>query len=263
MTATAILSALVAVLAIGLAVAGAHLARHYRERRQRGLFGPWPILRVQPAAVHPAFVAGPLGPAPESEVRFLSGYETPGGVSDRETWILCVLAREARRIFEFGTGTGKTAYLLALNAPPDAEIYTLALPRDEIPEGVGGDAPEAIAAAADESRNHAFYYEGTEVEPRIHQLLADSKAFDETPHADSFDLVFVDGAHARSFVESDSVKALRMVRPGGYVLWHDYRGPKRARGVFEALNALASDIELVHIAATSLVLHRRPESNGP
>jgi predicted O-methyltransferase YrrM len=88
-------------------------------------------------------------------------------------------------------------------------------------------------------------------------LFGDSKRFDESRFAGTCDLVFVDGSHARSYVESDSRKALRMLRPGGIVLWHDYHGPRRARGVFDALNALAGELPLAHIKGTSLVAYRR------
>lgn len=49
-----------------------------------------------------------------------------------------------------------------------------------------------------------------------------------------------------------------MVRPGGIVLWHDYRGRKRAEGVFRVLNGLARHLPLVHLAGTNLIAYRRP-----
>lgn len=101
---------------------------------------------------------------------------------------------------------------------------------------------------------------GTEVEGKIVQLLGDSKHLDEAPHEDSSDLVFVDGSHAYSYVKSDSQKAMRMVKPGGVVLWHDYRDPswEDTSGVFRALNELAENLPLVHLRGTSLVAWRRP-----
>ena len=92
---------------------------------------------------------------------------------------------------------------------------------------------------------------------RLRRETGDSKTFDETPWAGQCDLVFVDGSHARSYVESDSQKALRLVKPGGLVLWHDYRGHK-LRGVFDTLNQLARTMPLVHIHGTSIVAYRRP-----
>ncbi len=66
----------------------------------------------------------------------------------------------------------------------------------------------------------------------------------------------MDGSHAYSYVVSDSAKALRMVRPSGIVLWHDYS--HRNRGVYRALNELARTLPLVHLGGTSLVAYRRP-----
>jgi len=89
----------------------------------------------------------------------------------------------------------------------------------------------------------------------------DSKSFDDQPYASSFSLIFVDGSHAQSYVESDSRKALSMLAPGGICIWHDYRGPRRARGVFAALNELAKEIPLRHVKDTSFVIYQKPKMN--
>jgi predicted O-methyltransferase YrrM len=247
------------VTAGGLVVAVRRLMIHRARRRQRNPFSAWPIARVAPGEIVPALATGPLGPAAASEIVAIANYRVPGGVSDLETWVLCNLAKTARLIFEFGTATGKTAYLLARNAPPEARIVTLTLApetphlyRDE-----AEDDPAAKRAALAESLG-AFTYGGTEVGAKITQLFGDSKTFDETPYAGRCDLVFVDASHARSYVESDSRKALRMLRPGGIALWHDYAGPRHAPGVYEALNALARELPLRHIDGTMLVAYRKP-----
>ena len=81
---------------------------------------------------------------------------------------------------------------------------------------------------------------------------------DDLAAAGQCDLVFVDGSHAYSYVVSDSEKALQLVAPGGLVLWHDYAGPRHAKGVFRALNELARRIPLVRIEGTTLVAYRKP-----
>ena len=43
--------------------------------------------------------------------------------SDYEGWILAVLSKNSNKIFEFGTCSGKTTYLMALNSPENAKIY--------------------------------------------------------------------------------------------------------------------------------------------
>jgi Methyltransferase domain len=242
-----------------LAVALRRLMIHRARRRQRNLFSRWPIPSVPAGEVAPALVAGPLGPRPDSEILAIANYRVPGGISDLETWVLCNLAKDARLIFEFGTATGKTTYLLARNAPPEASVVTLTLARTapHLYREDAGDDPRAKEAALAESLSE-FTYAGTEAAVKITQLFGDSKDFDEGPYRGRCGLVFVDASHARSYVESDSRKALAMVRPGGFVLWHDYAGPRHARGVYEALNALAQELPLRHIAGTMLVAYRRP-----
>ena len=229
------------------------------RQRQRGLFTRWPIPRIPLEQLDSRFRPDALGPTLAAEVTFLGrgSLRVPGGTSDAEAWILAVLARDARVMFEFGTCTGKTAYLWARNQPEGGTVTTLTLPpelADQV-RGAAGDDPVALTYARQESRFSRFLYSGTEAEGRIVQLLGDSKEFDERPFVAQCDVVFVDGSHAFSYVASDSAKALAMVRPGGLVLWHDYS--PECPGVFRALNQLARDLPLVHVEGTTLVAHRR------
>ena len=262
---TLLLGIAAAVLALLLTAAVTRISRDRAKYRQSGLVVRWPIPKVDPAELDAAFSPTPLGPSRSTEVRFVSGLGVPGGVNDLETWILCVLAQKARRIFEFGTCTGKTTYLLALNAPEDARVTTLTLAPAQMAAyaSESGDDRRDRHAALKESVYESFYYTGTAVEPRIVQLFGDSKAFDESAFASSCDLIFIDGSHAASYVQSDTAKALSMLRPGGVVLWHDYRGPWRARGVFKTLNALLTSLPVRHIAGTSLVYFRKPAEPAP
>jgi predicted O-methyltransferase YrrM len=250
---------LLTALALGLALR--RLLIHRARRRQRNLFSRWPIATVPAGEIAPVLAAGPLGPGTESEIVAIANYRVPGGISDLETWILGNLAKTASLIFEFGTATGKTTYLLARNAPADARVVTLTLARSaaHLYREESTDDPDAKRAALAESLTE-FTYAGTEAAAKITQLFGDSKDFDETSYRGRCDLVFVDASHARSYVESDSRKALAMVRPGGVVLWHDYAGPRHARGVYEALSALARELPLRHIAGTMLVVYRAGES---
>lgn len=47
------------------------------------------------------------------------------------------------------------------------------------------------------------------------------------------------------------------MKPGGLVLWHDYRGGK-LRGVSDTLNEMGRHLPLLHIQGTSIVAYRRP-----
>ena len=259
---TIVLAVLTAVLLAATLALGMKALRHRATRKQRGLFGEWPIRRVYPGAIDPALQPGPFGPTLDAEVAFVGRgpYVVDGGTSDAEAWILAVLAKRAHRMFEFGTCTGKTAYLWARNSPPDARIVTVTLAPDHVSDysREAGDDETDVRFALRESSHTEFLYSGTNVAPKVEQLFADSKALDVLPWAGTFDLVFVDGSHAYSYVVSDSEKALTLIAPGGLVLWHDYAGPRHAAGVFRALNELARRLPLVRIEGTTLVAYRRP-----
>ncbi len=236
------------------------ILRDKEDRKLRGVLRPWPIRQVDPDAFDARFRTDRLGPSRDTEIRSISHFRVKGGISDFETWILCCLSKTSKDIFEFGTCTGKTTYLFAANAPAEARVVTITLSPGTLAEyrAESGDTAGAMADAVGESAFEAFYYTGTPEAAKITQLFGDSKAFDEGPHREAYDLVFVDGSHARSYVESDSRKAMAMLRPGGFLLWHDYRGPRKVPGVYQALNELGRELALVHIKGTSLVAWRKP-----
>ena len=251
------LISLVAALVLGLGQ-----LRHRAVRKQRNLFGEWPIRRVPPETIDPVLRPGQFGPTRDTEVAFIGRgpYVVDGGTSDAEAWILAVLAKRASAMFEFGTCTGKTAYLWARNSPADARVVTVTLAPDHLSDykQEATDDPEDVQFALKESSHTEFLYSGSAVAPKVEQLFADSKALDVSPWAGRCDLVFVDGSHAYSYVVSDSAKALELVAPGGLVLWHDYAGPRHASGVYRALNELAQRLPLVRLEGTTLVAYRRP-----
>jgi hypothetical protein len=236
--------------------------RDRARRKQQNILSSWPVRRIRVQDLDTAFSPDALGPSLDTEVQLVGGADllpVVGGTSDVEAWILAVLSKRARLMFEFGTATGRTTYLWARNSPPDARVITLTLSPTEVPayRREEGDAPSDTQTALDESRFSTFYYSNTPVASKVTQLYGDSKAFDERPWEGQCDLVFVDGSHARSYVQSDSRKALRLARRGGLVLWHDYRGPVLP-GVYHTLNTLAKELPLVHIKGTSLVAYRKP-----
>lgn len=247
--------------AFGVAV----LARRwYRKRQLPTPPAPSPIPTVPVDAFDPVFASHPVfGPTLATEVRFVGrGHlHVLGGTTDFESWILAVFAKRAARMFEFGTCTGKTSYLWAANSAPDARIVTLTLPpvsADAIAREAGDDEA-GIAIAAEESVCTDFLYTGSAEEAKITQLFGDSLAFDETPHVGACDVVFVDGAHTYTYVASDSAKALRMLRPGGVALWHDYYGNSGgAPDIYRHLVELRERLPIVHLEGTALAAYRRP-----
>jgi len=255
-----------AFLAVAFALLAAFFAYRFaqeREARKRLTYrSDLPIRSIRPDELDPVFTPGAYGPTVATEVAFIGRgpYRIEGGTSDGEAWLLAVLAKQAHTLFEFGTCTGKTAYLWARNAPDDARIVTLTLP----PQGLGeyragaGDDPGDGRAALTESAFERFLYSDTPQAGKVTQLFGDSKSIDLSPWKGQCDLVFVDGSHGYSYVKSDSERAVDLVRPGGIVLWHDYVGRSHSPGVFQALNELAQRLPLARIAGTSIVAYRRP-----
>ena len=234
---------------------------YYRSLvKQRGSFGGWPIKSVSLPEVDPYFKTNEFGPTLDTSVQFIGRGHliVPGGTSDTEAWILSVLAKRAKKIFEFGTCTGKTSYLMALNSSPDSEVITLTLPPDQVNNYTIDpiDSKRATKNALSESAFTRFLYTGTGVEKKITQLFGDSKNFDEKPYEKKMDLIFIDGSHALSYVNSDSQKAFRMISKGGLILWHDYRGPQLNKDVYKALNRLSKERQLNQIEGTSFICYK-------
>ncbi len=79
---------------------------------------------------------------------------------------------------------------------------------------------------------------------RVCQIFCDSTQWDSSALPDGFfDTVLIDGGHQVRTVITDTTNALRLVRPGGIILWHDFCPPvfgrfDSTRGVTEAIYAM-------------------------
>jgi predicted O-methyltransferase YrrM len=222
----------------------------------RTLLGRWPLPVVDLVEIDPLFAENELGVSRDIEVRFLGG-ASPSSPSTMESWILAVLSKRALNMFEFGTCTGHTTYVWGLNSSEQAKITTLTLTPDHFDsyQVEEGDDQNDMLNARNESRFQDFLYSNTPVEHKITQLFGDSKIFDPSPYENSMDLIFIDGSHAASYVMSDTSKALRMLKPGGIILWHDYHA-HITPGVFKTLNTLCDQLNLKRITNTTLAYHR-------
>jgi hypothetical protein len=237
------------------------LRREWRRHRRR--HPRFPIPKVCLQDVDERFRIDSVERAREGVVAFISNSDNhlPATPSDLETYVLTLLAKRASHLFEFGTCSGRTTYLWALNSPVDARITTLTLPPDDVqmelsPEMQGNDIQHAIS----ESSFDRFVYSDTSVEAKIEQLFQDSATLDTGPYQGKMDLIFVDGGHSYAYVKNDSDKALEMVAPGGMIIWHDYRGRrcKETEGVYRYLNELSGTYPLQLVDGTSLVVYRHP-----
>jgi hypothetical protein len=138
-------------------------------------------------------------------------------------------------IFEIGTFIGATTRLLALNSPTDCNIITLDLPNSLTAHEVG----EKFLSTPEKNK--------------IKQVSGDSKKFDYSPWQNKCDIVWVDGNHDYDFMVSDTNSALKLVKKGGWILWHDYRLTSWWSGVTRHLRELKKTYpDLVHFKGTSI-----------
>jgi predicted O-methyltransferase YrrM len=205
-------------------------------------------------------------PLVDADVRLgrLDGYnwlhsETPPFAIDLLSLVLICRALKPRTVFEIGTFVGYTSLHLALNSPPDTRIFTLDLPPDNRDTQLQTTATDH--KLIDQTLGPPLF-EGTEVEDKVERLFGDSAAFDFSPWHGGVDLFFVDGAHSYEYVRSDTLNALKCVRPGGVVVWHDY-GRLEQNGVTRWLHEFARDHEVYAVPNGSIAYHRVPPQGGP
>lgn len=143
-------------------------------------------------------------------------------LDNNEALILCALAKhlKAKKIVEIGTFKGNTALNLAVNTAPDALIYTVDMPPDW-----GGKmeikVPGLKVNVSDGSRIGSHFH-NSEYAGKIIQIFSDSASLDWGRFPLPLDLVFIDGCHDYAYVQKDTDNALRSLRPGGLIVWHDY-----------------------------------------
>jgi predicted O-methyltransferase YrrM len=212
------------------------MARMFSLRRPlRSALRETPINEFVPSAYEEAIALFPIA-------------EVPFNVTLYELTVICTIARSlnARCIIEFGTFDGRTTLHLAANAP-QARIITF-----DITEGCfyfGENSPFFAPTKVGQC------FADHPLSERITQVVADTTKYDFSNMRASADLVFVDGDHSFDAVLADSRSAFDLIRPGGVVVWHDYR---MIADVGRALEQCAGSRELFQIVNTTLVVYRAP-----
>ena len=182
-----------------------------------------------------------------------------GITSDYEAWIMSVIAQKSKKIFEFGTCSGKTTYLFSENSPADCEIYTITLKKDQTENVsyISSDNRIAKRNALDESIYEKFFFTGKKSEKKIKVIFQDSKKLDISNFKNKFDLIFIDGGHTYSCVKNDTEKSFEMVKNNGLIFWHDYNPAKKsASDVVKYLDEISDKHNIFHIKRTHMCFLR-------
>jgi hypothetical protein len=107
-------------------------------------------------------------------------------ISDDDFKFLLYQSRDAFKILEIGTGTGKSTAALRLN---NSDVYTI-------------------------DRNNIFEYNGL----NVHRFICESKDYWKNHTHDGFDFVFVDG----SIGTGDCEEILKRTKNSFKIVFHDY-----------------------------------------
>ncbi|ARU57162.1 hypothetical protein OLMES_3119 [Oleiphilus messinensis] len=151
-----------------------------------------------------------------------------------------------QRHLEFGTWKGFGTKLCAENC--DARIWTLNLPEGEknaqgepIYIESGSQGP-TIQTDCGDMIGHLYREAG--FSNRVNQILVDSNEWDSSIFEDGyFDTILIDGGHDFGTVTNDTNQALRLLRPGGILMWHDFCPTVQALNQFASIRGVAQSIE--------------------
>jgi predicted O-methyltransferase YrrM len=171
-----------------------------------------------------------------------------------EAYVLAAITSFLRpqTVFEIGTFTGGGTVIMAQQAGPECELFTLDLPPEHTELSLPGedfDPPE------EDSSRIGRRFRGSPYEQQITQLYGDSATFSFAPYEGRMDLVFVDGAHSYSYVVSDTRKALKMLSRRGTIIWDDCALDHP--GVAQALDRFAVSLPIYRIAETRFAVYTR------
>jgi len=162
---------------------------------------------------------------------------------DADGLILRQLFRQFRpmRHLEFGTWTGEG--VLRVVEECDATVWTINLLAGETkPNGewaygtLEGERFRAGTAWSDRQETEDGIWIRTDAYgqigrnyleagwgKRVCQIYADSREWDTSAYPKGFfDTCLIDGGHSIAIVDNDTSLAVRLVRPGGLVMWHDF-----------------------------------------
>ncbi len=203
---------------------------------------------------------GPKDDAVVKSFGVTSNNKILGMTSDYEAWIISTISKISKNIFEFGTCSGKTTYLMGLNSPEDAKITSLTLKPDNANEIKKNNYDNKISYRniLNESIYQKFLFSGTNIEKKINVLFINSINFDHSKYLNKMDLIFIDGGHTYSIIKNDTEKSFEMIKPKGIILWHDYVPEKQsAMDVVRYINEISKEKKILKIKNTSLCFFKK------
>jgi predicted O-methyltransferase YrrM len=253
--------------ALGLIFLNLLLIYYYNKKKIKNLFFKQKIKSVDLVEVNEIFLPSKniKFKFPKEEVVIKNFFINPsfqvvGMMSDYEGWILSCLAKSSKNIFEFGTCSGKTTALLALNSSAESKVFSVTLnPADlsNLSLGNNQDVKAALNNAIKESIYDQFIFTNMSIKNKINLIFEDSNRLNVDKFENLMDLIFIDGGHNYSCVKNDSEKSFRMIKNEGYIFWHDYNVSKRScKDVVKYIHEISKIKKIFHIKNTALCYYK-------
>lgn len=160
-------------------------------------------------------------------------------------------------IFEFGTNWGFTTAIFVQNTSAKCKIYTLDVCREMFNEDALRKDRELDMVLSKEHTGWV-YKQLPNASEKVIQIFQDSLKlkWKEIDYPEYFDLILVDACHKYDYVKSDTENALKKMKSGSILLWHDYYSDVSAwTDVFRYVNDFAKknqpvfNLKGTHIAA--------------
>jgi glycosyltransferase involved in cell wall biosynthesis/predicted O-methyltransferase YrrM len=161
--------------------------------------------------------------------------------------VLTLLAyMRPRRVLEVGTAGGHMTANLTERSPDEALVYSLGTVADLA-------VPTAVAQRYEDPPRADFarFANAFGKVAKVFFVTADSLGYDFARLA-ALDFAFIDGAHDRAHVLSDTRGAYAALRPGGCLVWHDYGSPVPWVEVPQAVAEAALPEPVYHVAGTEV-----------
>ena len=235
---------------------------YFNKKKIRNLIYSNKINYIDLAEIHQSFKLQKIsknlfGPSKDAIIKgfsISSGNNIVGMTSDYEAWIISTLSKFSKNIFEFGTCSGKTTFLMGLNSPVDTKIVSITLNPKNIDKVDSKKTDNKVSQRniINESIYESFLFSGNEVEKKIEVIFQNSLNFNHDKYKNQMDLIFIDGGHTYSVVKNDTEKSFEMLRNNGIILWHDYvPGKRSSKDVVRYLNEISKTYKIYRIKNTS------------
>ena len=146
----------------------------------------------------------------------------------------------AQRVLEIGTYDGRAALILS-HLFPSATITTIDLPPDD---PVYGDSYEVARSKEFVARRNEYLSRND----RVKFVELNSLGLSRQSNEPGYDLIWVDGDHDFPVVGMDLANAVRLLRPGGYLMCDDVVTAKPSRSTTYLSDAAHRSLEALRNA---------------